>query len=142
MGDYRELEADVLARTMWGEARGEGEAGMRAVAAVVMNRVAIAKARGGYWWGSGVVGVCQRPYQFSCWNKSDANFRKILAVDATEPLFAAVLKMARDYVRGRGEDPTGGATHYHAAGIRPRWSEGHEPAVIIGRHFFYNDMEK
>lgn len=142
MDDYREMEIDVLARTIWGEARGEGEAGMRAVAAVVMNRVAVSKARGGYWWGSGVVGVCQRPYQFSCWNKSDANFRKIVAVDAREEIFAAALKIAREYVRGRGEDTTGGATHYHAAGIKPRWSEGREPAAIIGRHFFYNDMEK
>jgi spore germination cell wall hydrolase CwlJ-like protein len=32
-------DTDVLARTVCGEARGEGEAGMSDVACVVMNRV-------------------------------------------------------------------------------------------------------
>ena len=44
---YRKLEIDTLARTIWGEARGEGSAGMQAVANVVMNRAAI-----GGWWGN------------------------------------------------------------------------------------------
>lgn len=134
---YRKLESDVLARTMWGEARGEGSAGMQAVAAVVMNRVAIADRRGGYWWGNGIVQVCQKPYQFSCWNKDDANFRKVVAVDEGDAQFAAAARMARQFVAGRGHDPTNGATHYHAAGIAPYWVKGHKPAAVIGRHIFY-----
>ena len=31
---------DVLARTLWAEARGEGQAGMEAVACVILNRAA------------------------------------------------------------------------------------------------------
>lgn len=138
---YRALEVDVMARTIWGEARGEGGAGMRAVAAVIMNRVAVAQARGGYWWGGSVTQVCQKPYQFSCWNKDDANFRKIVAVDDADPQFAAALRMAREVIEGRGCDPTGGATHYHAAEITPYWSRGHKPAAIIGRHIFYRIEE-
>ena len=44
------LALDTLARTLWGEARGEGRAGMQAVANVIRNRA----ARPG-WWGRSVV---------------------------------------------------------------------------------------
>ena len=43
---YRTLETDTLARTLWGEARGEGHYGMEAVASVILNRVKIADAKG------------------------------------------------------------------------------------------------
>ena len=38
-----EKETDILARTIYGEARGESISGMEAVASVVLNRVAFAK---------------------------------------------------------------------------------------------------
>ena len=46
-----EKETDILARTIYGEARGESISGMEAVASVVLNRVAFAKRRGRFWWG-------------------------------------------------------------------------------------------
>ncbi|RYE62086.1 MAG: cell wall hydrolase, partial [Oxalobacteraceae bacterium] len=67
-----EQDRDVLARTVWGEARGEGINGMVAVAWTIRNRVEDAKDRS--WWGEGYSGVCQRPYQFSCWNSNDPNY--------------------------------------------------------------------
>src|SRR5690349_15270839 len=82
---YHKLETDVLARTLWGEARGEGETGMQAVASVVLNRVALAQERGKYWWGNNIIQVCQKPYQFSCWNRSDPNFRQLQEVDSDDP---------------------------------------------------------
>ena len=45
-------EIDLLARTIWGEARGEGQTGMQAVANVIMNRV-----KKGGWWGATVQDV-------------------------------------------------------------------------------------
>ena len=63
--------AEVLARTLYGEARGEGLPGIEAVACVILNRVAFAKARGRYWWGNTVSQVCLKPGQFSCWNAGD-----------------------------------------------------------------------
>ena len=71
----KNLEVDVLARTIWGEARGEGKEGMEAVASVILNRTEIAKRLDGYWWGNTIIQVCQKPYQFSCWNKLDPNFK-------------------------------------------------------------------
>lgn len=42
-------DVDVLARTIFGEARGETVSGMEAVASVVMNRLAFSRRRGRYW---------------------------------------------------------------------------------------------
>ena len=134
---HRELEIDVLARTLWGEARGEGTHGMEAVAAVILNRVAVAESRAGYWWGNDIISVCQKPYQFSCWNRSDPSYLKLQAVNETDVYFATALRIARRAVIGALADPTGGATHYHADYVSPAWTRGQKPATIIGRHIFY-----
>lgn len=134
---YRDLEADVLARTLWGEARGEGSAGMQAVACVVLNRVAEAEKRGRMWWGNNIIQVCQKPYQFSCWNRSDPNYKKLQAVDEENHHFAHAMRIARAAIMGELSDPTGGATHYHAAGLTPYWARGEKPSAVIGRHIFY-----
>lgn len=132
------IAADILARTLWGEARGEGTAGMQAVAAVIMNRVKIARARpGGMWWGNDVISVCQKPWQFSCWNRSDPNMKKVMAVTADDPYFKNAMAIARTALAGTLRDPTGGATHYHARGTVPDWAKGRTPVVTIGRHVFY-----
>lgn len=130
---------DVLARTLWGEARNEGTQGMEAVACVVLNRVLVAqKSRGGhYWWGDDVVGVCLKPFQFSCWNANDPNRPKLIAVTDKNIHFATALRIARRAVHGVLADITGGATHYHTKDILPRWAEGEVPVCTIGHHIFY-----
>lgn len=133
--------ADVLARTVWGEARGESVRGKEAVAAVVMNRVRRAGARGRYWWGSSVVEVCRRPWQFSCWNESDPNAAKCGAVTVEDRNFRACLRIARRAIAGVLDDPTNGATHYHRTGLLPPWTRGRTPSAAIGNHLFYNDVE-
>ncbi len=138
---YKEMEIDVLARTLWGEARGEGVQGLEAVAAVVLNRVAYAEDRAGYWWGNDIISVCQKPYQFSCWNRSDPSYLKLQQVTADDAYFATALRVARRAAAGTLSDPTGGATHYHADYVSPYWAKGHTPTVTIGRHIFYRLME-
>lgn len=136
----KELDIDVMARTLWGEARSEGVKGMEAVAHVILNRVQYAINNGGdYWWGNSVVTVCQRPYQFSCWNFSDPNRVKIIALDASDHYFATCLRIARRAVNGQlGDDFTHGATHYHTKDVNPVWARGKTPITIIGRHKFYD----
>ena len=73
-----EKDRDILARTLWGEARGEGAAGQIAVAWTIRNRVFDGKTNS--WWGEGYAGVCQKPYQFSCWNKTDPNYQFLIGV--------------------------------------------------------------
>lgn len=128
---------DILARTMWGEARNEGTKGMEAVASVVLNRVAVAEAHKGYWWGNDIVGVCLKPFQFSCWNMNDPNRPKLLAVTERNIHFATALRIARRAFHGVLTDATYGATHYHTLDILPRWAEGEPPTCTIGRHIFY-----
>ena len=63
-----EKDRDILARTLWGGARGESLAGQIAVAWTIRSRVDDGNVR---YWGEGYVGVCREPYQFSCRNKND-----------------------------------------------------------------------
>lgn len=134
---YDELVIDVLARTLWGEARGEGGQGMEAVACVILNRVAVAEERGGYWWGKDIISVCQKPYQFSCWNRSDPNYRQLQAVTDKDIHFATAIRIARRAVANILIDITNGATHYHTKSIMPDWTQGQTPCAVIGNHIFY-----
>ncbi len=134
---------DTLARTIYGEARGELVRGKEAVASVIMNRVSRAMERGGHWWGGNVIEVCLKPWQFSCWNKNDPNREKILAVTAESRNFQTCLRIARRAVAGELTDHTAGATHYHSRHmhIAPAWSRKLTPSAEIGDHVFYNDVE-
>ena len=138
---YQDLELDVMARTVWGKARGEGISGMQAVAHVIINRVAVSKSFGGYWWGNNILEVCQKPYQFSCWNKDDPNRRLVIAVnEENDPLFATAKRTCSRVLLGFLPDSTYGADHYHARNILPHWAEGQNPTARIGRHIFYKLM--
>lgn len=137
----REMEIDVLARTLWGEARGEGSTGMEAVASVILNRAEIGRRMGGYWWGNTVIQVCQKPYQFSCWNKQDPNFKKLLSVTIDDIHFATAVRVARRAMLGFVKDQTIGATHYHTLDILPKWAKGQKPTTRIGHHIFYAIIE-
>ncbi|MBL6934012.1 MAG: cell wall hydrolase [Alphaproteobacteria bacterium] len=135
---------DVLARTIYGEARGEGLRGMEAVACVVMNRVRHAQNRRAigarHWWGDHVAAVCRKPFQFSCWNTNDPNRDKLFSVSAEDALFAICRRVARRAVASVLDDVTRGATHYHAKGVFPLWARGRAPSADIGNHLFYNQV--
>ncbi|WP_417821355.1 cell wall hydrolase [Terasakiella sp.] len=131
---------DVLARTLFGEARGEKVRGLEAVACVVINRVEKAIRRGGYWWGNDAEGVCLRPWQFSCWNVNDPNREQILKITGENKVFASCLRVARRALFGGVKDPTQGATHYHRIGLLPAWARNRIPCAEIGNHVFYKDI--
>jgi N-acetylmuramoyl-L-alanine amidase len=125
---------DTLARTLWGEARGEGYQGMQAVADVVMNRV----HAGNFPGGSSIAGVCRAPNQFSCWNANDPNRPLLLAVTATNPQFAQALEIAAMAAAGTLPDITDGATYYHESSIAtPRSWGAMTQTAEIGNHIFY-----
>ena len=134
---YDDICVDVLARTIWGEARNQGAEGMQAVANVVINRVEHAQKKGSFWWGNNIIQVCQKPYQFSCWNKGDPNFRKLQSVDENDLYFASAVRMARRAIIDVLPDVTNGATHYHTKEILPYWAKGKTPCAEIGAHIFY-----
>lgn len=131
-GNEDAVSIDVLARTLWGEARGEGEGGMYAVACVIQNRV---RAPG--WWGATWREVSQKPWQFSCWNAADPNRIKLLAVDTSDEQFAQAVEIATRAVNGGLEDVTGGATNYKATWAIAAWADKMTKVAVIGGHEFY-----
>jgi spore germination cell wall hydrolase CwlJ-like protein len=134
-------DCDVLARTLWGEARGEGIAGMVAVAWTIRNRVDDGKAKS--WWGEGYVGVCQKPWQFSCWNVNDPNYPFLSGARAISKAEFAICQLAaRQVIDGVKPDPTGGATHYYATTMPkpPKWVAGAKQTLKLGHHVFFRDV--
>lgn len=143
-------DVDILARTLWGEARNQSEDGIRAVAFVVVNRAAIARAymakrpasRRHPLYGDGTARSAARmPSQFSCWNQGDSNRPKLEAVTEGDPEFKSCLRIARAALDGRDIDPTDGATHYYERHIPPPpWAAGKTPIAIIGVHLFFKNV--
>jgi len=126
---------DIVARTLWGEARGEGRDGMHAVANVLQNRAADRR------WPNDLADVATQPWQFSAWNANDPNRDKLLSVGPSDPAFAAALDIADRALSGRLADITGGATHYHATSIAaPYWANGATATTRIGNHVFYRNV--
>ncbi|WP_443698259.1 cell wall hydrolase [Pseudomonas sp.] len=136
-----EKDRDILVRTLWGEARGETLAGQIAVAWTIRNRVNDGKLKS--WWGEGYASVCQDPYQFSCWNKSDPNF---VYLSGVKPIpageFANCQRAASAVIDGTAPDPTGGATHYYATTMpkAPAWAAKAKQTLKLGHHIFFKDV--
>ena len=133
-------EVRLLAATCWGEARSEGEDGMRAVAHVMVNRV-------GPRFGEDLTTVILSPKQFSVWNSGDPNRRLVLTLvrdpdhfSVGGPEWDTALRIAREVLSGQSVDPTGGALFYHTRAIRPAWARHAQGRHIIGAHVFYVDV--
>jgi N-acetylmuramoyl-L-alanine amidase len=131
----------TLARTIYGEARGEPWAGKLGVGWAIRNRVDADLHGDGKpdWWGEGYAAVCLKPYQFSCWNAKDPNRPKLLTVTTSDPDFRECLAAATGVMSGVEPDPTGGATHYKVSTLKwPRdWGAQKPPLAVIGAHTFY-----
>ena len=137
-----ETAIDTLARTLWGEARGDTVRGKEAIACVVLNRVRATRARfGSDWWGGTVVEACLVADQFACWRCSPAIRKRLMQVRSTDPVFAICRRIAARAVRGALVDPTRGATHYHWLGESPAWAVRRAPSVVIGRRRYYNLLD-
>lgn len=131
---------DTLARTLYGEARGEGGYGMRAVANVIINRVALAAKHPHFGDGS-IESCCKSPWQFSCWNLNDPNLPTLEKVTGIDPSFCVAMNIAQAAAAGELTDITDGATYYYAMGSPcPRWAIGKTPCAIIGKHRFFSNI--
>lgn len=129
-----------LASNIFFEARGEPDAGQRAIAAVTMNRAkrdpkkvcATVLAKGQFSWTAKHVsynahGVpLVRDMKKYLYSTEEAAWRKSLA-------------LASSVLEGAVRDNTRGATHFHADHIAPRWSWNGDfiKTAQIGRHSFY-----
>lgn len=134
----------TAARTLWQEARGEPLEGQKAVAHVITNRLRSGR------WGHSLAEVCLSYAQFSGWRKppSDPNFAPACRLQDSDKRLTAYAALIQAALDGE-QDPTHGATHYHARSIiPPPWVNGDidkkiPPAVFCGQYgtqMFYKDV--
>lgn len=117
-------DMQCMADNLHHEAKVDGMRGMEAVASVVMNRVRDPR------WPDNVCDVVYQQSQFSWTLKKSLRTMKMKHDWKT----LAVATMALD---GTLIDKTGGATHYHAVYVTPRWGLVYEFTVQVEQHLFY-----
>lgn len=125
-------DADILARTLIGEAANQGEEGQRAVAHVIRNRM--------NQTGAGVRDVVLAPNQFEPWG---TRREELLRISPTDPRYIVARNIAESALAGHSQDPTRGATHFLNPDLQrqlgrrqPAWApEGQ--GQRIGAHVFY-----
>jgi N-acetylmuramoyl-L-alanine amidase len=136
--NYTEHDLDIMARTLFGEAREKDKADAAAIAWVIRNRLEYGINR----WGRSIANVCQAPMQFSCWNENDPNRNRIRnASYAGEPWLRACESIAKSVLDGKVNDPTVRSTHYHTPDVAPKWSRGKTPIYTTKGHIFFNDID-
>jgi len=118
-------QAKCLADNLHYEARGESLAGIRAVASVVLNRVASKR------WPNSICKVVYQSKQFSWANDYRARNPRLVAY--TQKVQRVVSKA----MAGRLKDNTRKSTHYHTLAVYPRWAGRLEMTEVIGFHVFY-----
>jgi spore germination cell wall hydrolase CwlJ-like protein len=131
-GDGAEQEKRCLAEAIYFEARGETEEGQAAVAQVVLNRVSSglypASICGVVYQNRQRRNACQ--FSFACDGRP-------LRVAEPEGWLTAV-RIADEVAAGAIYlSDIGGATHYHANYVRPRWARSLKKMDVIGHHIFY-----
>ena len=124
-----EKELKCLALNIYHEARSEPPVGRYAVAWVTLNRVEHEK------FPDTICKVVYQSGQFS-WTedgKSDKAYEKEAYSEArriAENVYYQFNKIGK-------EDPTGGATFYHAVYVKPKWRHSMSSSLKIGKHIFY-----
>ena len=116
---YSDADINLLARLIYGEARGESYVGQVAVGAVVMNRIKSSS------FPNTMSGVIYQRYAFTAVNDGQIN----LTPNAT------ARKAAQDAMNGW--DPTYGAIYYYNPKIATsQWIFSRSTTVVIGNHVF------
>lgn len=132
-------EVDVVALTLWGEARGESLDGKAAVAWVIRNRAVRREQT--------YKAVCLARAQFSCWWPSGgrANYQALSTLAAqirerTDPLLEECRWVAEGVMRGVLWDRTRGADHYMTTELYhespPAWAREMPVSSVVGNHTF------
>jgi len=123
---------DCLATAIYYEAASESEAGQRAVAQVILNRVRHPaypnSVCGVVYQGSEQAPHCQ--FTFSC-NGALVRYRP------TRQGWATASRIAREALNGTVYAPVGLATHYHTLAVAPSWSRSLSVSAIVGAHIFF-----
>lgn len=133
MAELTPYERDILIRTVLGEARGEGNVGMQAVAHVIQNR-----ANSGQY-PTNPADVALQNKQFSTWNQGEGG-NNPQQFSPNSDLYRRAADIVDQVWSGQAQDPTNGALFYHTPQVSPRWSAevNKHGTTQIGNHIFYN----
>lgn len=129
------IKIETLAKTLWGEARGEGADGLIGVGCVIRNRV-----NDPAWWGDDYLSVCLKSGQFSCWTQEKAALDALNVnkdIEGKQCMWVAI-GIIYNFVY----DITREADHYIARwmidkGVAPKWAKTNKPVMAVGHHLFY-----
>ena len=130
--------SNILARTLYMEARNQGEIGIDAVASVILNRA------GGEI--KNFPSVCLKKSQFSCWNKiknKDAKHYTItipISVlrknNKDSEMWTYCQFVAGQMLNNEFKSTIGLRNSYHTTSVNPDWSSSMKNVVVIGKHKF------
>ncbi len=127
----------ILTETILGEARGEGEAGMYAIACIVKRRMELKS------YPNTAIGVCLEPSQFDYWtqhkrvkwdDQNRANVRRLMKGNNKLVRYAKMLAVNIDKV---DLNYINNADHYCALRTHNYWTKKNKPVKIIGNHKFF-----
>ncbi|WP_082337023.1 cell wall hydrolase [Porphyrobacter sp. AAP60] len=124
---------ECLAQAVWYEAASESEAGQRAVAQVVLNRVAHPA------WPASVCGVVYQGSQRSTGCQFTFTCDGSLGRRPSGSTWARAQRIAGDALSGDVYAPVGLATHYHTLWVNPYWAGTLDHIGTIGAHRFYRN---
>ena len=120
-----------MTQAIYYEAGNEPEAGQRAVAQVVLNRV----RHPGY--ANTICGVVYEGSERSTGCQFTFTCDGALARRPVPSVWARSQRYAREAIAGRGFGEVGYATHYHTLDVWPYWGRSLTMTNMIGRHLFH-----
>ncbi len=127
-------DIDMMARTMWAENENASPQEYAAIANVMRNRLQSGNPQYG---GNTMSQVLLAKNQFTPWNDPSAKNYPMKAAPR-DPAYQSAYRIASDVMTGNADDPTNGATNYHATSMKspPSWAVGQQ-GQKIGAHKFY-----
>lgn len=120
---HNEADFRCMVTTLYHEARGEGVAGIEAVASVIMNRAKQSR--------KSVCSIVYERKQFSWTHVTKDRRIKGNIMD--------ILSTTHKALSGILVDVTHGATFYHATHVKPFWAKHKVKTVQINKHIFYKE---
>jgi spore germination cell wall hydrolase CwlJ-like protein len=133
----------IMALTIYGEARGEKQHGRIAVGSTILERVDKQT-----WMGKTNQAVCLMPYQFSCYLPSDPNFEKLMEIaeawdmayqqnKALQECYAIASGLIDGTIPREPRIAIPHATHYKTLTCRAAWESEMKKVAVIGGHEFF-----